>query len=231
MYMQSRQHLERDLSIAGMYMQRHLTRTDLLRELALTGDVAASLQTLRDVVYRAAVTDHEARSDTWPLLILRRGTLAVRPRVTQHGGECAAVRGGSRTHNCSGEYVNMYTLSSWTVHSHEVELICIHNKSHNLHLILGLNCVLEVYTFPEVVYQPRYVFQNDDYVLAEVARTILMLYIGAHQAPAARVDALLKVWHVVPNTKSIIFNAKFIIVNANFSILNTQFTRTHRRYW
>ena len=38
--------------------------------------------------------------------------------------------------------------------------ICIHDKSHNFQLILGLNCV---YIFPGVVYQPRHVFQNDDF--------------------------------------------------------------------
>ena len=38
--------------------------------------------------------------------------------------------------------------------------MCIHNKSHKLPLILGLNFA---YIFPGVVYQPRHVFKNDDF--------------------------------------------------------------------
>ena len=38
--------------------------------------------------------------------------------------------------------------------------ICLHNKNHNLHLVLGLSyaCI-----FPGAVYQPRHVFQNHDF--------------------------------------------------------------------
>ena len=45
-------------------------------------------------------------------------------------------------------------------HEYLLRGICIHNKSHNFHLIWGLKCV---YIFPGVVYQPRHVFQNDDF--------------------------------------------------------------------